>query len=72
MGAGPAEQTASVLGRCTCYSSSQSPVREAQQSDCLHEGASHSQRFSSPEEYRRPHFGWFQSLKHSSCKELLE
>lgn len=47
-GAGPAGRTASVLGRCTCCSSSQSPAPAAQPSDSLHGAASRSQRFSSP------------------------
>lgn len=47
-GAGPAEQTASGLGICTCCSSSQSPVPAAQQSDHRHADVSRSQRFSSP------------------------
>lgn len=49
MGAGPAGRTASVLGRCTCCSSSQSPAPAAQPSDSQHAVASRSQRFSSPD-----------------------
>ena len=49
-GVGPVEQTASELGRCTCCSSSQSPVRAALPSDHRHAGGAHSQRFSSPTE----------------------
>lgn len=52
LGVGPAGQTASALGRCTCCSSSQSPAQGAQQSDHQHEDVSHSQRFSSPTEHR--------------------
>ena len=63
-GVGPVEQTASALGRCTCYSSSQSPVRAAQQSDRLHEDASRSRRFSSPTEYSRYSLVDFYYLKH--------
>lgn len=53
MDAGPTGQTASELGRCTCCSSSQSPVPAAQLSDCRHADVSHSQRFSSPAEQNR-------------------
>lgn len=52
-GAGPVEQTASVLGRCTCCNFSQSLVQEAPQNDPQHEAASHSQRFSSPAKFKK-------------------
>lgn len=60
-GAGPAGRTASVLGRCTCCSSSQSPAPAAQPSDSRHGAASRSQRFSSPAGQRGTNvlFGFF-------------
>lgn len=49
-GAGPAEQTASALDRCTCCSSSQSPEPAAPLSGRRRADASRSRRFSSPAE----------------------